>query len=131
MESFDPEKYGGYDAYFLHELLDGYECPVCKTALRRPILTMCGHRLCFSCLEEIRKRNNGVLMCPLDKTVLNSEEIFPDKFTEREILQLKVKCDNFSKSCQWTGELKSIDETFEMIGNSRRSSLKIRVVSNI
>ncbi|XP_065658888.1 TNF receptor-associated factor 5-like [Hydra vulgaris] len=53
--------------------------------------------------------NNGVLICPLDKTILNSEKIFPDKFTERVILQLKVKCDNFLKSCQWTGELKTIN----------------------
>nr|XP_047143552.1 TNF receptor-associated factor 6-A-like [Hydra vulgaris] len=109
MESSDLEKYGGYNAQFLHELLDDYECPVCSMALREPVLTLCGHRLCFSCSEEIKKRNYGVLICPLDKTILNSEKIFPDKFTERAILQLKVKCDNFLKSCQWTGELKTIN----------------------
>ncbi|XP_047143909.1 uncharacterized protein LOC105849590 isoform X2 [Hydra vulgaris] len=109
MESSDLEKYGGYNAQFLHELLDDYECPVCSMALREPVLTLCGHRLCFSCSEEIKKRNYGVLVCPLDKTILNSEKVFPDKFTERAILQLKVKCDNFLKSCQWTGELKTIN----------------------
>ncbi|XP_065659307.1 TNF receptor-associated factor 3-like isoform X1 [Hydra vulgaris] len=109
MGSLDPEKCGGYDAHFLHELSDEYECPVCLMALREPVLTLCGHRLCFSCSEEIIKRNNGAFICPLDKTILNSEKIFPDKFTERAILQLKVKCDNFLKSCQWTGELKTIN----------------------
>ncbi|XP_065659886.1 TNF receptor-associated factor 5-like [Hydra vulgaris] len=105
----EPEECGGYNAYFLHELLDEYQCPVCIMALREPVITLCGHRLCFSCSEEMKKRNNGVLICPLDKTVLHSEKVFPDKFTERAILQLKVKCDNFSKSCQWTGELKTIN----------------------
>ncbi|XP_065659874.1 TNF receptor-associated factor 3-like isoform X3 [Hydra vulgaris] len=105
----NPEKFGGYNAHFLHELLDEYECPVCIMALREPVITLCGHRLCFSCSEEMIKRNNGVLICPLDKTILNSEKVFPDKFTERAILQLKVKCDNFLKGCQWTGELKTIN----------------------
>ncbi|XP_065659883.1 TNF receptor-associated factor 6-A-like isoform X1 [Hydra vulgaris] len=105
----DPEKCGGYNAHFLHELLDEYECPVCIMALCEPVITLCGHRLCFSCSEEMKKRNNGILICPLDKTILNSEKVFPDKFTERAILQLKVKCDNFLKSCQWTGELKRIN----------------------
>nr|XP_047142891.1 TNF receptor-associated factor 5-like [Hydra vulgaris] len=109
MESLDTQECGGYNVHFLHELLDEYECPVCKMALREPILTLCGHRLCFSCSEEIKKRNNGVLICPLDKTILSSEKVFPDKFTERAILQLKVKCDNFLKSCQWTGELKKVN----------------------
>ncbi|XP_065659305.1 TNF receptor-associated factor 3-like isoform X2 [Hydra vulgaris] len=109
MGSLDPEKCGGYDAHFLDELSDEYECPVCLMALREPVLTLCGHRLCFSCSEEIIKRNNGAFICPLDKTILNSEKIFPDKFTERAILQLKVKCGNFLKSCPWTGELNTVN----------------------
>ncbi|XP_065681119.1 TNF receptor-associated factor 4 isoform X3 [Hydra vulgaris] len=109
MGSLDQQKCGGYNAQFLQELSDEHECPVCKMALREPVLTLCGHRLCFSCSEEMKRRNNGVLFCPLDKTILNSGEIFPDKFTERIILQLNIKCDNFLKSCQWTGELKAIN----------------------
>ncbi|XP_065667324.1 TNF receptor-associated factor 6-A isoform X3 [Hydra vulgaris] len=109
MENLDAEKFGGYYADFLHELSDEHECPVCKMALREPILTLCGHRLCLSCSEEMRKRNNGVLLCPLDNTNLNSEKTFPDRAIERAILQLKVRCNNFSKHCQWTGELKAIN----------------------
>ncbi|XP_065674987.1 TNF receptor-associated factor 3-like isoform X2 [Hydra vulgaris] len=109
MENLYAEKFGGYDVHFLQELLDELECPVCKMALREPILTMCGHRICLSCSEEMRKRNNGVLICPLDNTILKPEQIFPDKAIERAILQLKVKCNNFLKNCQWTGELKTIN----------------------
>nr|XP_047137864.1 TNF receptor-associated factor 5-like isoform X5 [Hydra vulgaris] len=102
-------RFGGYNAHFLHELSDEHECPVCKMALREPILTACGHRFCLSCSEEIRKINKGVLFCPLDKTKLKSEQTFRDKAVERAILQLKVKCNNFLKDCQWTGELRAIN----------------------
>nr|XP_047130364.1 TNF receptor-associated factor 6 [Hydra vulgaris] len=102
-------RFGGYNAHFLHELSDEYECPVCKMALCKPLLTVCGHRFCLSCSEEMRKRNNGVLKCPLDNNILNSKEIFLDRAIERVILGLKVKCNNFLKNCHWTGELRTIN----------------------
>ncbi|XP_065660009.1 TNF receptor-associated factor 5-like isoform X2 [Hydra vulgaris] len=110
MASLNEENFGGYDAYFINELLDEHECPVCKMALRKPIQTKCGHRLCLSCAEEMRKRNKGVLICPLDNSILDSSEIFSDAAIERVIMQLKVKCSNFSNGCEWTGELKILNK---------------------
>ncbi|XP_065659857.1 TNF receptor-associated factor 6-B-like [Hydra vulgaris] len=110
MESLDQENFGGYDAYFINELLNEHECPVCKMALREPIQTQCGHRLCLSCANEIRKRNKGVLVCPLDNSILNSSKIFADVAIERVIMQLKVKCSYFSNGCEWTGELKILND---------------------
>ncbi|XP_047130592.1 TNF receptor-associated factor 6-B isoform X2 [Hydra vulgaris] len=109
MECLNAEKFGGYDAHFLEELSDEHECPICKMALRKPILTKCGHRLCLSCSEEMKKRKNGVLICPLDNNNLKPDQTFRDKAIERAVLQLKVKCNNFLKNCQWTGELKAIN----------------------
>ncbi|XP_065660467.1 TNF receptor-associated factor 5-like isoform X2 [Hydra vulgaris] len=110
MESLNEESFGGYDAYFINELLDEHECPVCQMALRKPIQTLCGHRLCLSCAEEMRKRNKGVLICPLDNSILDSSKIFTDIAVKRVIMQLKVKCSNFSSGCEWTGELKILNE---------------------
>ncbi|XP_065660001.1 TNF receptor-associated factor 6-B-like isoform X5 [Hydra vulgaris] len=110
MESLNEENFGGYDAYFINELLDEHECPVCKMALREPIQTQCGHRLCLLCAEEMRKRNKGVLICPLDNSILESSKIFSDVAVKRVIMQLKVKCSNFSDGCEWTGELKILNE---------------------
>lgn len=45
---------GGYDANFNPPLEDKYKCPVCLTALRDPVQTKCGHRLCSSCFKTIR-----------------------------------------------------------------------------
>ncbi|XP_047130599.1 TNF receptor-associated factor 3 isoform X3 [Hydra vulgaris] len=39
----------------------------------------------------------------------NEKKTFRDKAIERAVLQLKVKCNNFLKNCQWTGELKAIN----------------------
>ncbi|XP_065659981.1 TNF receptor-associated factor 5-like isoform X2 [Hydra vulgaris] len=121
MESLNEENFGGYDAYFINELLDEHECPVCKMALRKPIQTLCGHRLCLSCAEEMRKRNKGVLICPLDNSILDSSKIFPDTAIERVIMQLKVKCNNFSNGCEWTGELKILNEH---LGSCKYQTLK-------
>lgn len=34
---------------------DNYECSICLSWLKDPVLTTCGHRFCKSCLEEWRK----------------------------------------------------------------------------
>ncbi|XP_065660059.1 TNF receptor-associated factor 3-like [Hydra vulgaris] len=121
MENLNEENIGGYDAYFINEILDEHECPVCKMALREPVQTQCGHRLCLSCAEEMRKRNNGVLTCPLDNSILDSSKIFPDIAIERVIMQLKVKCSNFANDCEWTGELKTLNEH---LGSCKYQTLK-------
>lgn len=45
---------GGYEANFNPPLDDKYKCPVCLCALRDPIQTKCGHRLCSTCFKSIR-----------------------------------------------------------------------------
>lgn len=45
---------GGYEANFNPPLEDKYKCPVCLAALRDPVQTKCGHRLCSSCFKTIR-----------------------------------------------------------------------------
>ncbi|XP_065675049.1 TNF receptor-associated factor 3-like isoform X3 [Hydra vulgaris] len=92
MESLDAKKFGGYDVYFLQELSDKYECPICIMALRKPILTKCGHRLCLSCSEEMRTRNNGVLVCPLDNTNLKPEQNHLGSCEYEEVKCLNEQC---------------------------------------
>ena len=48
---------GGYEAEFVTTLPSEYECPICQLAYRDPVqLEECGHRLCYSCLQELRRR---------------------------------------------------------------------------
>ena len=45
------KKSGGYrNLRFVDPLPDKYRCPVCKSALRDPMQTFCGHRVCSPCL---------------------------------------------------------------------------------
>ena len=46
---------GGFDANFVEPLEDKYTCPVCLLALRYPVQSTCGHRLCSSCYKRIKK----------------------------------------------------------------------------
>ncbi|XP_065681129.1 TNF receptor-associated factor 5-like isoform X3 [Hydra vulgaris] len=113
MEHRSMQRIGGYDAPFLNDFIEDYECPVCKMAFCEPIQTQCGHRLCLTCSEEIKKCNKGVLICPLDKKVSKPDKTFPDKAFERAVQHLQVKCKNFMKNCRWTGDLRLIDNHLE------------------
>ncbi|KAK6626702.1 hypothetical protein RUM44_009178 [Polyplax serrata] len=68
-----------------------YECPICLSCLKEPLLTSCGHRFCSSCLG-IWLESKGE-RCPVDGAVLNKKsDLFPDHFTRREILSRKTTC---------------------------------------
>lgn len=97
---------GGFDAEFNPPLEDKYKCPVCLTALREPVQTKCGHRLCFSCFKQIRG-GNWYFRCPVDNTWTNY--IFEDNACKREILSLKVDCVNHVNKCEWNGELRELN----------------------
>ena len=43
-------------------------------------------------------------------SLISLQDMFPDKFTERKILSLFIKCPN--KDCKWTGELKEKEVRF-------------------
>ncbi|ODM96721.1 TNF receptor-associated factor 6 [Orchesella cincta] len=104
---------GGYD----YDLVDGtdtrYECPICLLSLRDPVLTTCGHRFCSSCINQWVTGENG--KCPVDSVSLSHENIFPDNFTRREVLQTNVKCPNTGcTSVHPIGEMEKHIETAHM-----------------
>jgi hypothetical protein len=49
---------------------------------------------------------SGSKMCPKDNTTISTEQIFPDKFCERKIMELQIFCSNKHRGCNWTGPLK-------------------------
>ena len=95
---------GGYDAYFIQPLIDQHTCPICHLALRDPKLTHCGHQFCDDCLRPLNR--NGKLSCPTCRTELELAEIYPNNMLKREILSLKIRCDEQEVGCQWRGELR-------------------------
>lgn len=96
----------GYEANFSPPLEDKYKCPVCLSALRDPIQTKCGHRLCFKCYKTIRGVN-WYFRCPVDNQWSNT--VFEDNAAKREVLSLTVECFNKVNKCEWTGELRELE----------------------
>ena len=106
--------HGGFDANFVEPLSDRLTCPICRSAPREPRITECGHQFCLECLRPLIR--NAAVLCPICRTELKETEIYPNNMVKREILSLKIKCDNQEEGCEWTGELRQQDEHKQTCG---------------
>ncbi|KAM5238924.1 TNF receptor-associated factor 5 isoform 2-T2 [Ctenodactylus gundi] len=78
---------------FVEELEERYKCAFCHSVLHNPHQTGCGHRFCHHCILSLRELN-AVPICPVDKEVIKSQEVFKDNCCKREVLNLYVYCKN-------------------------------------
>ena len=106
---------GGYDAHFVDPLADRFSCPICQLALRDPIVTDCGHQFCQECVQPLKE--GGLLVCPICRTQLKETEIYPNNFLKREVLSLKIRCDQHKDGCKWIQELRDRDEHNKTCGH--------------
>ncbi|CAL4199695.1 unnamed protein product, partial [Meganyctiphanes norvegica] len=53
--------------------------------------------------------SEGRCHCPLDNKVLTENDMFPDSCVEREILQLRVKCPNYTLGCSRMVDLNYVE----------------------
>lgn len=96
-ESNQPMELGGLDPQF--------ECPICLSCLKDPMLTSCGHRFCTKCLS-IWLESKGEC-CPVDGAPLNkTTDLFPDHFTRREILNRRTVC----RTCKQEMSISDVEE---------------------
>lgn len=86
---FEPEA----EYHFVELLREHYKCARCRAVLHNPHQTGCGHRFCQRCILELRELNT-VALCPVDKEVIKSQEVFRDNCCRREVLNLYVYCKN-------------------------------------
>nr|XP_012423889.1 PREDICTED: TNF receptor-associated factor 5 isoform X2 [Odobenus rosmarus divergens] len=78
---------------FVEQLEERYKCAFCHSVLHNPHQTGCGHRFCQQCIVSLRELN-AVPLCPVDKEVIRSQEVFKDNCCKREVLNLYVYCKN-------------------------------------
>uniref|UniRef100_A0A8C5UYQ8 TNF receptor-associated factor n=1 Tax=Microcebus murinus TaxID=30608 RepID=A0A8C5UYQ8_MICMU len=78
---------------FVEQLEERYKCASCHSVLHNPHQTGCGHRFCQHCILSLRELNT-VPICPVDKEVIKSHEVFKDNCCKREVLNLYVYCKN-------------------------------------
>ncbi|XP_032668239.1 TNF receptor-associated factor 6 isoform X2 [Odontomachus brunneus] len=76
-----------------------FECPICLTWLRDPVLTSCGHKFCSQCIYTWLQKEGAC--CPVDSRPLKSEnDLFRDLYTSREISQQRTYCPYQQFGCQ-------------------------------
>ena len=97
---------GGYDVEFLEVPPEDYECLVCLLVLREPqMVSCCGVKFCKHCIDRVIQAGKP---CPHCKD--ESFRYMAEKQLHRRILDLKVKCYERKKGCDWEGELRQLQK---------------------
>ena len=82
-----------------------FKCPICLLVLRDPYqATCCGKSFCKECIHRIKFANQ---VCP----TCNDKDfnLFHNKGLQQSLYDFRVYCTHKSKSCEWTGELRDLD----------------------
>jgi hypothetical protein len=124
---------GGYDHEFVGEVADRLICQICTKVMREPYLAVCcGNNYCKSCLKKSFVLP-GKESCPHCRAEGEAFNHVINKGIRSEINQLKVKCTNREKGCEWTGELPALKKHLEsengckfVIINCRNKKCQVR-----
>ena len=82
-----------------------HTCPICLQVLREPYqVTCCGVNFCKKCINRVKAANEP---CPVCRE--RDFHFFHDKRLQRVLYNSRVDCTNKSKGCEWTGELRELD----------------------
>ncbi|XP_065845768.1 uncharacterized protein [Oscarella lobularis] len=103
------EARGGYNETFVETLDVDVKCSICLLAMRDPMITICGHKFCKSCLLGLTAGDTFECRECREKLYVPSQ-IFPENACKRKIMSLKVKCRQHNDGCTWIGKLESIEE---------------------
>ena len=97
-----PARPGGYEYEFLvNPVPERFLCNICMKVLRDARLTeCCGQHFCDSCLTTWLQQQKTCPHCRKENfvSIINKEKI-------REINELRIRCTNSKKGCDWVGEL--------------------------
>ena len=99
------DKSGGLDYHFIEEPPDALVCPVCLLPCREPhLISCCGKKVCHSCISRVQQDDQP---CPLCRTPEFATMV--DREIERQVLSLKVYCNNKQYGCTWIGEIRQLE----------------------
>ena len=82
-----------------------FQCFICLLALRDPYqATCCGKSFCKECIHRVKAANGA---CPTCRE--KDFPLFHDKGLQRILYNFRVYCTHKSEGCEWTGELRELD----------------------
>ena len=97
----------GFECEFAEKVSKGVqsECPICLLVLREPYqATCCGKSFCKECIQHVKA---NLKPCPTCKDV--DFKLFYNKGLQLSLYDFRVYCTHKSKGCEWTGELRELD----------------------
>ena len=82
------------------------ECPICLLILREPYqATCCGKSFCKVCVQPVKANNQPCPTCNgVERFIL-----FHNLGLQQSLYDFRVYCTHKSKGCEWTGELRELD----------------------
>ena len=81
------------------------ECPICLLVLREPYqATCCGNSFCRQCSDKAKARNQA---CPTCNG--RNFNLFHNLGLQRSLYDFQIYCTHKRKGCEWTGELRELD----------------------
>jgi TNF receptor-associated factor 4 len=98
---------GGFECAFAEKVSKGvqFECPICLLVLREPYqATCCGKSFCKECIHRLK---SDFEPCPTCKE--ENFKLFYNKGLQQSLYDFQVYCTHKSKGCEWTGELRKLD----------------------
>ena len=94
------------EGLFVGKVDEEYICPVGHGVLRDPVMTLCQHEFCRSCLQKALQHREE---CPLCRNTLKESDLKPAYKTSRQIQKLTSYCCNKINSCDWEGSWSDLD----------------------
>ena len=90
---------------FLEEIPDKYKCSYCQDVARDiHMLECCRKQVCLSCIEQYLNKQ------PCPQCQEKDFGIMPLKKDEEKISNLRVYCTEKRNGCDWTGQLKQLND---------------------
>ncbi|CAF1001724.1 unnamed protein product [Adineta ricciae] len=83
-----------------------FKCLICRLILKRPMVLVCGHHICFGCIAIDRN-----VHCPKCHEITLASQIQQDNDFESEIYELHSSC----YLCEWLGVLKDYQTHLEKV----------------
>ena len=98
--------------HLVHKTDIDYQCLICyelfTEPLSEPFITDCGHLCCRKCLDRLL--DSSKTECPTcrEPEMLSSARC--DKYLQRKVRSLKVRCSVYEEGCEWVGELRDLHD---------------------
>ena len=95
--------------HLVHETDIDYQCPICTEPLTEPYLSIeCGHHLCWQCRDRLL--SIGKTECPTCREPDVLTNAILEKYLQRVVKSLKVRCSDYKEGCEWVGELRDLHD---------------------